>query len=118
MPEGKTPTTWLRRLTEDGMRRRWPQGVPPRVVRLVEHELALIKDLQYEAYFLTVYDIVAYARSEGILCRREETLLPIFDLGHGQPMLAGRLLGRRFALQNAEHQSRSALRRPSLDLLR
>jgi error-prone DNA polymerase len=69
VPEGETPTTYLRSLTEDGMRRRWPQGVPPRVVRLVEHELALIRDLRYEAYFLTVYDIVAYARSEGILCQ-------------------------------------------------
>jgi error-prone DNA polymerase len=69
VPEGETPASHLRKLTEDGMRRRWPQGVPPKVVRLVEHELALIQDLQYEAYFLTVYDIVAYARSEGILCQ-------------------------------------------------
>jgi error-prone DNA polymerase len=69
VPKGETPATYLRRLTEEGMRRRWPQGVPRRVVRLVEHELALINDLRYEAYFLTVYDIVAYARSEGILCQ-------------------------------------------------
>jgi error-prone DNA polymerase len=69
VPAGETPVTWLRKLTEDGMEKRWPQGVPPRVVQLIEHELALIHDLQYEAYFLTVYDIVAYARSQGILCQ-------------------------------------------------
>ena len=51
------------------MRRRWPGGVPPKVVDLVEHELALIADLEYEPYFLTVYDIVAFARSRDILCQ-------------------------------------------------
>jgi error-prone DNA polymerase len=69
VPAGETPATWLRKLTEDGMQERWPQGVPTKVLRLVEHELALIHDLQYEAYFLTVYDIVAYARSRDILCQ-------------------------------------------------
>ncbi len=69
VPPGETPATYLRKLTEDGMRRRWPQGVSSRVVQLVEHELALIRDLHYEAYFLTVYDIVAYARSQDILCQ-------------------------------------------------
>src|SRR5690606_35036450 len=42
---------------------------PAKVVKLVEHELELIKSLQYEPYFLTVHDIVAYARSQGILCQ-------------------------------------------------
>ena len=69
IPEGETPATWLRKLTEAGMQKRWPQGVPPKVIRLVEHELALIADLEYESYFLTVYDIVAYARSQNILCQ-------------------------------------------------
>ena len=69
VPEGHTPTSWLRHLTEEGLRWRWPQGAPDRVVGLVEHELALIADLGYEPYFLTVHDIVRFARSQGILCQ-------------------------------------------------
>jgi error-prone DNA polymerase len=51
------------------MERRWPGGVSARVVELVEHELELIAELRYEPYFLTVYDIVSFARSQGILCQ-------------------------------------------------
>ena len=69
VPADETPASYLRRLTEEGMRRRWPKGVPLKVTKLVEHELALIAELKYESYFLTVYDIVAYARSQGILCQ-------------------------------------------------
>ena len=69
VPADETPATYLRRLTEAGMRRRWPHGVPRKVIALVEHELALIADLKYESYFLTVYDIVAFARSQDILCQ-------------------------------------------------
>ena len=69
VPAGETPASWLRKLTEVGMQERWPQGAPPKVGRLVEHELALIADLEYEPYFLTVYDIVKFARSQGILCQ-------------------------------------------------
>ena len=66
---GETPTSYLRRLTEAGMRKRWPAGVSLKVRTLVEHELELIRELRYEPYFLTVYDIVAFARSQGILCQ-------------------------------------------------
>jgi error-prone DNA polymerase len=69
VPAGETPASHLRKLSEEGMRRRWPEGVPVKVRTLVEHELELIRSLEYEAYFLTVYDIVAYARSQGILCQ-------------------------------------------------
>ncbi|MFQ5610091.1 MAG: error-prone DNA polymerase, partial [Woeseiaceae bacterium] len=69
VPEGETTASHLRRLTENGMQRRWPDGVPGKVVDLVEHELKLIADLEYEPYFLTVYDIVAFARSQDILCQ-------------------------------------------------
>ncbi|MCH7981021.1 MAG: error-prone DNA polymerase [Proteobacteria bacterium] len=69
VPDGISTTAYLRQLTEEGMRRRWPCGVADKVIRLVEHELQLISDLEYEAYFLTVYDIVAFARSRGILCQ-------------------------------------------------
>jgi len=69
VPAGETPASYLRHLTEAGMQRRWPGGTPGKVRVLVEHELALIADLGYEPYFLTVYDIVAFARSQGILCQ-------------------------------------------------
>ncbi len=69
VPEGETPAAYLRRLTEEGMRRRWPRGEPERVRKMVEHELALIAELEYEPYFLTVYDIVAFARRRNILCQ-------------------------------------------------
>ena len=69
VPSGETPASYLRQLTEQGMRRRWPDGVPQKVIKLVEHELKLIAELNYESYFLTVYDIVAFARSKDILCQ-------------------------------------------------
>lgn len=69
VPQGETATTYLRQLSEQGMRSRWPEGVPEKVIKLVEHELELIEELQYEAFFLTVYDIVTFARGEGILCQ-------------------------------------------------
>ncbi|MBN8213913.1 MAG: error-prone DNA polymerase [Xanthomonadales bacterium] len=69
VPEGHTPTSWLRTLTEDGIRWRWPDGASQRARDLIEHELALIAELQYESYFLTVHDIVRFARSRGILCQ-------------------------------------------------
>ena len=69
VPEGATPASWLRRLTEEGERRRWPDGTPPAARALIDHELELIAELRYEAYFLTVHDIVSYARSRGILCQ-------------------------------------------------
>ncbi len=69
VPPGETPASYLRRLTEEGMRKRWPAGVPQKVIRLVEYELELIAALGYEPYFLTVYDIVAFARSQDILCQ-------------------------------------------------
>ncbi len=68
-PAGHTPTTWLRQLTEQGAQRHYPQGLPEAVRGMIEHELALITQLQYEAYFLTVADIVHWARAQGILCQ-------------------------------------------------
>ncbi len=69
VPEGHTPVSWLRVLTEEGAARHYPQGVPPAVRGMLEHELALIRQLQYEPYFLTVADIVQWARAQGILCQ-------------------------------------------------
>ena len=69
VPEGHTPATWLRNLTTEGLRWRFPRGVPGKVAELVEHELRLINELVYEPFFLTVYDVVRFARGEGILCQ-------------------------------------------------
>jgi error-prone DNA polymerase len=69
VPPGETPTSYLRKLTEEGARHRWPEGVPEDIRARIEYELKVIKDLRYEPYFLTVHDIVAYARSRDILCQ-------------------------------------------------
>ena len=69
VPAGETPASWLRKLTMEGARRRYPAGLPPAVARQIEHELALVAELQYEPYFLTVADIVGFARECGILCQ-------------------------------------------------
>ena len=71
-PSGHTPTSWLRQLTEEGAAQRFahlPSGLPLNVRGMIEHELALITQLKYEPYFLTVADIVHWARSQGILCQ-------------------------------------------------
>ncbi|MBW8847938.1 MAG: error-prone DNA polymerase, partial [Burkholderiales bacterium] len=71
VPAGFTPRQHLRNLTYAGASKRWPQpqGVPEKFRRRIEDELALIEDLGYEHYFLTVADIVQFARSIGILCQ-------------------------------------------------
>jgi DNA-directed DNA polymerase III PolC len=69
VPEGATPTSHLRELTERGCVHRWPGGVPAAVRENIEHELRLIAELKFEPFFLTVHDVVQYARSQGILCQ-------------------------------------------------
>jgi error-prone DNA polymerase len=69
VPPGLTAAQHLRQLTEAGAARRWPQGLTPELRARIEHELALIEDLGYEHYFLTVADVVAFARSQAILCQ-------------------------------------------------
>ena len=69
VPAGATPATHLRELALEGLERRYPDGAPAAVVDIVERELALIAQLRYEPFFLTVHDIVAFARGKGILCQ-------------------------------------------------
>jgi error-prone DNA polymerase len=69
VPKGFTPTAYLRQETYIGARWRFPAGIPDKVQEQIEKELILIADLEYEPYFLTVYDIVRYARSQHILCQ-------------------------------------------------
>jgi error-prone DNA polymerase len=69
VPPGSTPAAELRRLVEAGAARRWPGGAPEPVIALIERELALVAELGYERYFLTVHDLVEFARGRGILCQ-------------------------------------------------
>jgi len=69
VPKGYTSASYLRQETYIGAQRRFPSGVPHEVQAQIEHELDLIVDLEYEPYFLTVYDLVRFARSENILCQ-------------------------------------------------
>ncbi len=69
VPKGKSATAFLRELTQMGAEKRWPQGIPGDVQSSIDKELSLIAELRYEHYFLTVYDIVQFARSQGILCQ-------------------------------------------------
>ena len=69
VPAGMTPGEHLRALTEEGIHRRWPEGISSKLREQIEHELALIAELRYEPYFLTVHDIVRFARGSGILCQ-------------------------------------------------
>ncbi len=68
-PPGTTPLEHLTRLTWEGASQHYSEGVPDKVRRLIEHELGLIAELRYEAYFLTVWDLVRFARGRGILCQ-------------------------------------------------
>ncbi|WP_205869570.1 error-prone DNA polymerase [Pseudomonas viridiflava] len=69
VPKGQTPSSWLRELTEQGVRKRWPDGLRPTTRKQVEKELALIAEMKFDSYFLTVHDIVEFARSQHILCQ-------------------------------------------------
>jgi len=69
VPEGKTPQSHLEDLTWEGAAWRYPCGIPDKVRDTLQKELALIEELAYAPYFLTVHDIVRFARSQSILCQ-------------------------------------------------
>ncbi len=69
VPPGHTASSYLRAETYIGAHRRFREGIPAKVQAQIEHELGLIADMKYEHYFLTVYDIVRFARSQNILCQ-------------------------------------------------
>ena len=69
VPKGETPISHLKKLADAGAKQRYPNGVPENVTSLVNRELKLIEELRFESYFLTVHDIVRFARSENILCQ-------------------------------------------------
>ncbi|SDX55531.1 error-prone DNA polymerase, DnaE-like [Ruegeria halocynthiae] len=65
----ETPLARLERLAREGLKRRYPDGPTQKAISLMKKELALVADLDFPAYFLTVHDIVQFARSQGILCQ-------------------------------------------------
>jgi len=69
LPAGKTSADWLRALALMGARKRYPEGVPDRVRAMLLKELALIEELDYCGYFLTMWEICEFCRKEGILCQ-------------------------------------------------
>lgn len=69
VPKGHTAHSWLQCLVEKGIKQRWPERLPEKIRGLVKKELDLIRELNYEHYFLTVHDLVNFARKQGILCQ-------------------------------------------------
>jgi error-prone DNA polymerase len=69
VPEGWTPQGWLEHLAREAAAKSFPGGVPSKLSDKLNEELELIDKLEYAPYFLTVHDIVRYARSKDILCQ-------------------------------------------------
>jgi error-prone DNA polymerase len=69
LPDGRTSSEWLREVTFAGALERYPGGIPERVCLQVEKELELIRELEYDGYFLTMYEIVRFCRERDILCQ-------------------------------------------------
>ena len=108
---GQTPLEYLRSSPGKARAERYPGGVPDKVRQLLEHELELIAELHYEAYFLTVWDLVRFARSRNIL-------VPGPRLGGqlGRLLLPGRHVGRsrpRSTCCSSGSSAASGTRRPT-----
>ncbi|MCZ6787311.1 MAG: error-prone DNA polymerase, partial [Planctomycetota bacterium] len=69
LPDGKTSSEWLEELTFAGAKKRYPDGVPASVRKILQKELALINELDYCGYFLTMWEIVRFCRERKILCQ-------------------------------------------------
>ncbi|WP_426206428.1 error-prone DNA polymerase [Pseudomonas sp. TWP3-1] len=69
VPAGHSASSWLRHLTQEGIAWRWEKGVKAEVLTQIDNELTLIAELGYESYFLTVHDVVKFARDQNILCQ-------------------------------------------------
>ena len=69
LADGMTSAQWLRRLPMHGARARYPNGVPSDVARQIKKELQLIRELDYDGYFLTMHEIVTFCREHNILCQ-------------------------------------------------
>ncbi len=107
VPEGETPASWLRKLCEQGSAWRWPGGISEQNRRQIDAELALIAELEYEPYFLTVYDIVRFARERGILCQgrgssANSLVCYVLGITEVSPELVGMLMERFISRERKE----------------
>ncbi len=69
VPKEHTAHSWLWQLTREGIKKRWPHGISGKNQKIIEHEMRLIKQLSYEHFFLTVYEIVCFAVDQNIYCQ-------------------------------------------------
>jgi error-prone DNA polymerase len=99
---GRTPIETLTDRVHEAAGRRWSDGVPPDIQKRIAHELQLIEELSYAPYFLTVDEVVRFARSRGILCqgreheRREEVIQHIYDrYGRNRAAIVGTVIRYR-----------------------
>ena len=107
LPDGATPSGWLRELTYRGAAERYPEGIPRAVVEQVDKELALIDDLDYGGYFLTMWEIVRYCREAGILCQgrgsaANSTVCYVLGITAVDPVALGLLFERFLSKERAE----------------
>jgi len=107
LPYGQTSAQWLRELTMRGARERYPRGIPDDVTRQVEKELALIRELEYDGYFLTMWEIVRYCREEHILCQgrgsaANSTVCYCLGITAVDPVRMGLLFERFLSRERAE----------------
>ncbi|HEX6850040.1 MAG TPA: DNA polymerase III subunit alpha, partial [Candidatus Polarisedimenticolaceae bacterium] len=107
LPSGKTTSQWLRELTYDGARERFPQGVPAAAREQIDKELALIDELDYGGYFLTMWEIVRFCRAHGILCQgrgsaANSTVCYALGITAVDPVALGLLFERFLSRERAE----------------
>ncbi|WP_426339160.1 error-prone DNA polymerase [Pseudoduganella sp. S-14] len=107
IPPGHTPSSFLRQETYIGAHRRYPAGVPANVQNQIEEELALAGQLKYEYFFLTVYDIVRYARSQEILCQgrgsaANSAVCYCLGITEVDPALGNSVVGRFMSIERDE----------------
>ena len=106
-PNGLNATEHLRNLVEIGVKERWPQGESAEIRKTIEAELALIAELKYEHFFLTVHDIVCYAKREAILCQgrgsaANSVVCYVLGITAADPTKIGLLFGRFLSKERDE----------------
>jgi error-prone DNA polymerase len=106
-PEGVSPQAELERLTWEGAHRRFPAGIPDKIIGNIRDEFALIAQLGYADYFLTVHDIIGFARGKGILCQgrgsaANSTVCYCMGITEVNPMVSGLLFARFLSAERGE----------------
>jgi len=107
LEDGMTSAEWLRQLTYKGARKRYREGIPDSVQRQIEKELQLIAELDYDGYFLTMYEIVTYCREQNILCQgrgsaANSTVCYCLGITAVDPIRMGLLFERFISRERAE----------------